>query len=146
MLLTQNQFGRWVVVGNFIVDKIATNYMSLGYVLTLTRGVNERWSWFIENQGYQSDQYSDLTFRGGAAFLIKENIQVDASIGANVKTTPSIIVGGIGLSWRFDANYEDVILRAPKEDKKSKEQKKADKEKAKAKKRVDEVGGEEKTK
>lgn len=145
MILTQNQFGRWVLVGNFIVDKIISNYMSYGYIITVTRGINERWSGFLENQGTKSDFYSDMIFRGGAAFLIKENIQIDASIGANVKDTPSMLTAGIGLSWRFDDNYEDVILRAPGE-KKSKEDKKKDKEKDKAKKRLDGIEGEEKTK
>ncbi|HEX9981119.1 MAG TPA: transporter [Flavobacterium sp.] len=144
MLLTQNQFGRWVLVGNIYVDKIITNYMTYGYVVTVTRGFNDRWSGFIENQGIKSDLYADGIFRLGAAFLIKENIQVDASIGKNIKETPGIITGGIGLSWRFDENYKDVFIRAPEDEKGKDKDKKDKKAKKDKKKRVDEVGGEEK--
>ncbi len=140
MILTQNQFGRWVFVTNLIVDKIASKNMSFGYIVTLTRGFNARWSGFIENQGIQSDYYTDGIIRGGAAYLLWQNIQIDASIGKNIKDTPSILIGGIGLSWRFDDNYEEVLLRAPK-DEKDKEKDKKDKKakKDKAKKRLDEV-------
>lgn len=137
MLITQNQFGKQVLVINIIADKIATDYFSYGYIITLTRGFSPRWSGFLENQGIQGDFYSDGIFRGGAAFLIKENIQVDASIGANYKNTPSLLFGGIGLSWRFDKNYSEIMLRTPKE-KKGKDKKGKDK-KDKTKKRLDEV-------
>ena len=143
MVLTQNQFGKWVVVTNLILDRIATDFQNYGYIITLTRGFNERWSGFIENQAIKGDLYSDVIFRGGAAFLIKENIQVDASIGKNIKDTPSVITGGIGLSWRFDANYNEVILRAPKSEKeKDKDAKDKKAKKDKKKKRLDEVEGE----
>ena len=139
-LLTQNQFGRQVLVINVMADKIATKRESINYVVTLTHGFNSRWSGFIEHQGYISEWYSDAIFRGGAAWLPMENVQVDASIGANIKETPSWLVGGIGISWRFDANYEDVFLRVPKV-KESKEDKKKKKDKDKAKKRLDEIDG-----
>lgn len=138
MVLTQNQFGKWVIVTNLIADKIATDDMSLGGIFTITRGFNERWSGFVEAQVISSDYYKDVVFRTGAAYLIKENIQIDASIGKNMKTTPSIINGGIGISWRFDENYQEVILRAPK-DEKEKDKDKKKKEKDKKKKRIDEV-------
>ncbi len=143
MLLTQHQFNRWVFVTNVYADKLITDFMTYGYVLTLTRGFNQRLSGFIEHQGIKSDFYSDAIFRGGAAYLLWENIQVDASIGANVKNTPSLLTGGIGLSWRFDRNYEEVYLRAPKDEpEKSKNDKK--KEKENKRKRKDAVPTEEK--
>ena len=144
MLLTQHQFNRWVFVTNIYADKVITDFMAYGYILTLTRGFNQRLSGFIEHQGIKSDWYSDGIFRGGAGYLLWENIQVDASIGANVKNTPGLITGGIGLSWRFDDKYEEVYLRKPKEDpEKSKEDKK--KEKAEKRKRKDAVPTEEPT-
>ena len=143
MLLTQHQFNRWVFVTNVYADKLITNYMAYGYILTLTRGFNERLSGFIEHQGIKSDFYSDGIFRGGAAYLLWENIQVDASIGANIKNTPGLVTGGIGLSWRFDDKYEEVYLRQPKDEpEKSKNDKK--KEKEKKRKRKDAVPTEEK--
>lgn len=140
-LITQNQLGRYVLVGNVIADKWGTNRESLDFIVTLTRGFNPRWSGFVECQGYTGDYYSDIIGRGGAAFLIQQNIQIDASIGTNFKNTPSTIIGGIGLSWRFDANYEDVLIRLPGEEKDGKKDKK-DKKKDKEKKRRDEVEGE----
>lgn len=142
VLLTQNQFGRYVLVGNIIADKIGTDYSSYAYIITLTRGFNDRWSGFVENQGIMGDYYSDVIVRGGAAYLIMENVQLDASIGTNFKDTPSLLFAGVGLSWRFDENYSEVMLRTPKE--KSKDDKKKDKKgkKDKSKKRLDEVEGE----
>jgi len=139
-ILTQNQFGRQVLVINVMADRLATKRESIDYVVTLTHGINSRWSAFIEHQGYISDWYSDAIFRGGAAWLPMENVQVDASIGTNIKNTPSVLVGGIGVSWRFDANYEDVMLRIPKEKgKESKADKKKKKDKEKSKKRLDAI-------
>jgi hypothetical protein len=136
MLITQHHFGsRWVWVNNVILDKITTDDAYLGLVSTLTRGFNARWSGFLEFQGVKGDFYSDYLFRGGAAYLIRENIQIDASVSKNIKDTPDIAGASIGLSWRFDANYEKIYLRSTKpiddKDKKGKKDKK--------KKRKDEV-------
>jgi hypothetical protein len=141
MLITQNQFGKFVFVTNIIADKISTDYPSYGYILTLTRGFTPRWTGFLETQAYMSDFYADNVARGGAAYLIQENIQIDANLAINFKNTPSLFVAGIGISWRFDDNYNEVMLRTPKDksekDKKGKDKKGKDKDKSK--KRVDEV-------
>ena len=141
MLITQNQFGKFVFVTNLIADKISTDYPSYGYILTLTRGFTPRWTGFLETQAYLSDFYADNVARGGAAYLIQENIQIDANLAVNFKNTPSLFVAGIGISWRFDDNYNEVMLRNPKDksekDKKGKDKKGKDKDKSK--KRVDEV-------
>ena len=141
MLITQNQFGKFVFVTNFIADKIGTDYPNYGYILTLTRGFTPRWTGFLETQAYMSDFYADNVARGGAAYLIQENIQIDANFGVNFKNTPSILVAGIGISWRFDDNYNEVMLRNPKDksEKGKKGKDKKGKNKDKSKKRVDEV-------
>lgn len=130
MVIAQNHFGsRWVLVTNLAYNKIGTDLASIDYVLTLTRGFNARWSGFIENQGFNGTYYSDGILRAGAAFLFDKSMQVDASIGTNIKNTPGLINGGIGFSWRFDANYQDVKIEkdnGSKMDKKMK--KKAEKE------------------
>lgn len=112
ILITQNLFGdgKWVFVTNFIADYITTDYSGYGYVLTLTRGFNDKWSGFIENQGYKSDLYADAIVRGGAAYLINANLQVDASISTNFKNTPSMLFGGVGVSWRYDARYKETQM------------------------------------
>jgi hypothetical protein len=141
MLITQNQFGKFVFVSNIIADKIGTDYPSYGYIITLTRGFTPRWTGYIENQGFQSDFYADNIIRSGAAYLIRENIQIDVNFGVNFKNTPAILNTGIGISWRFDDNYSEVMLRSSK-DKSAKDKKGKDKKSSstdKSKKRVDEV-------
>ncbi|KIA86304.1 transporter [Flavobacterium sp. AED] len=139
MLITQNHLGdgKWVFVTNIIADYISTDYPSYGYVLTLTRGFNDKWSGFIENQGFKSDFYSDAIVRGGAAYLLNKDMQIDASISTNFKDTPTVLYGGVGFSWRYDANYQEVRMSIDSGgDKKSKSVKKAEK---KNKKRKDEI-------
>ena len=113
ILITQNHLGdgKWVFVTNIIGDYIGTDFPSYGYVLTLTRGFNDKWSGFIENQGFKSDFYSDAIIRGGAAYLLNKDMQIDASISNSLKNTPSILYGGIGFSWRYDANYKEVRMK-----------------------------------
>ncbi|WP_333601342.1 transporter [Flavobacterium sp.] len=139
MVITQNQFGKhWVFVTNIIADKISTKYPSYGVIATMTRGFNMRWSGMLEFQGYKSDYYADTVFRLGAAYLVRENIQLDASVSKNVKETPAIAYANIGASWRFDSNYETNYKRVKnKKDDKDKKDKKSKKDKGK--KRKDEV-------
>lgn len=111
-LILQNHLGdgSWVFVTNVIYNYIGTDYPSLSYILTLTKGINDKWSAFVENQGIKSDFYSDAIVRGGAAYLINKNLQVDASISGNFKNTPSVLYGGVGVSWRYDGSYKEVRL------------------------------------
>lgn len=139
MLITQNHFGdgRWVLVSNIIADYITTDYSGYGYVLTLTRGFNQKWSGFVENQGYKSDLYSDAILRGGAAYLLAGNMQIDASISTNFKNTPSVLYGGIGFSWRYDAKYKEEQMQFGKEKKSKSKKSKADQIKEKDQKEID---------
>ncbi|MDI1255958.1 MAG: transporter [Flavobacterium sp.] len=137
MVITQNQFnGGYVVVTNIIADKITSDFPSYGLILTVTKGINEKWSAFLETQGYKSDYYADMLLRGGAAYLLRENFQIDGSLAFNMKDTPSIFYGGVGISWRFDKNYKPVLIRSGKDKDKDK---KGKKDKKKKKKRKDEV-------
>jgi hypothetical protein len=131
ILIAQNHFGdgTWVFVTNIIADYIGTDYPSYGYGITLTKGFNRKWSGFIENQGYKSDFYSDAIVRGGAAFLIHDDMQIDASISSSLKTTPSILYGGIGFSWRYDANYKEVRMKVDSGDSDKKAKRRAKKTK-----------------
>lgn len=139
MVIAQNHFGtRWVMVTNIFYDKFTTDYKSLGYILTLTRGFNPKWSGFIENQGIKGDYYADSIFRIGAAYLLQNNLQVDASISKNFKDTPDILYGGVGLSWRFDKKHKPVKIENDEEGGKRVDKKKKEK---KEKKRKDEVEG-----
>lgn len=141
MLITQNIFGNnYVFVTNIYLDKLGTDFESLEYIITLTKAVNDNWSVFLENKGIKGDYYADAIFRGGAAYLVNKNLQLDASFSKNYKGTPAITYGGIGLSWRSDTKYKEVLIRTKKDDKKKDKSKKGkDKEKDKKKKRLDEV-------
>ena len=138
VLIGQNHLGdgSWVFVTNIIGDYIGTDFPTYGYGITLTKGFNKKWSGFIENQGYKSDFYSDSILRGGAAFLVHNNLQLDASISSSLKDTPSILYGGIGFSWRYDAKYKEVRMSIDDSSTKSKTQKKVEK---KNKKRKDQI-------
>ena len=140
MLITQNHLGdgKWVFVTNIIADYISTDFPSYGYVLTLTRGFNDKWSGFIENQGFKSDFYSDAIVRGGAAYLLNKDMQIDASISTNFKDTPSVLYGGVGFSWRYDANYQEVRMSIDTGDNSQTKAEKKAKSKA-SKKRKDEI-------
>jgi hypothetical protein len=136
MLITQNHLGdgTWVFVTNIIADYVSTDYPTYGYVFTLTKGFNEKWTGFVENQGFKSDFYSDAIVRGGAAYLLNNDMQIDASISTNFKDTPTVLYGGIGFSWRYDANYKELRMSLDEGgNKKSKSQKKAEKKNKKRK-------------
>ena len=92
-------------------------------------------------QAYKSDYYADNIIRLGAAFLVRENIQIDASISKNIKDTPAIVMGGFGVSWRFDQNYERSLLRDTHalDAKKSKDKKDKKAKKGKGNRRKDEI-------
>jgi hypothetical protein len=131
MLIAQNHLGdgSWVFVTNIIADYIGTDFPSYGYGITLTKGFNKNWSGFIENQGYMSDFYSDAIVRGGAAYLLHKDMQIDASISTSLKDTPSILYGGIGFSWRYDANYKEVRMKVDTGDSDKKARRRAEKTK-----------------
>lgn len=130
MLITQNILPRsCVLVTNVFMDQYKTSMQTLGYVVTLTKGFNDHWSGFIENRGLKNDYYSDGIFTGGAAYLLSNNIQIDASVSRNYKDTPKLLYIGIGASWRFDGNHDEVLYRVPNKDKGKKEKVKTKKRK-----------------
>lgn len=131
ILIAQNHLGdgSWVFVTNIIADYIGTDFPSYGYGITLTKGFNKKWSGFIENQGYMSDFYSDAIVRGGAAYLLHNDMQIDASISTSLKDTPSILYGGIGFSWRYDASYKEVRMKIDTGDSDKKAKRRAEKTK-----------------
>jgi len=108
MIATQNHFtANWVLVMNFIYDKFTSDDPLFNYIITLTHALpDHRYSIFVEHQGYKSDAYGDGIFRGGTARLFSKNLQVDASLGINIKDTPSRFFGSIGVSYRID-NHSD---------------------------------------
>ena len=110
IIATQSHFlGTWVFVTNFSLKKFLSEFDEKSYILTLTHTFNPVWSVYIENQGVYSERYSDNFFRTGAAYLVGDNLQVEATIGTNTKTTPSFFSLNAGASYRLDfhKDYKD---------------------------------------
>ena len=140
-IATQNNWGSWVFVTNIIGERITEDMPSYSYILTLTHTFNAKLSAFLENQGISSDFYADQLFRGGAAYLINQDFQVDASFLMNFKDTPSRLYGRIGVSYRIDLHKQDEFIED--KGKAGRDKKKEEKGKKKKKKRKDGVDFEE---
>uniref|UniRef100_UPI00404B501B transporter n=1 Tax=Flavobacterium sp. TaxID=239 RepID=UPI00404B501B len=139
VIMQSNVIQDWVLVGNIILDKFTTKSPSYGGILTVTRGINPRLTSFLELKAIKSDYYADGILTGGAAWLVSDKIQLDASLSKNIKNTPSLFYGGVGFSWRFDDYYEPVIVSYETE--KEKEIKEKIKDKSG---KVEQIGGPEK--
>ena len=103
VLITQNNFaGGWVVVTNFMLDRIGSDQTDLNYILSLTHSFNPKWVMFAETQGIKSDFYADNLFRIGAGYLLGKNLQLDTALTFNTKDTPSVLNISFGVSYRID--------------------------------------------
>ncbi|KJD32748.1 hypothetical protein PW52_15430 [Tamlana sedimentorum] len=110
MIATQHNFtSGFVFVVNLIKDRIGTEQSDFQYILTLTRSISPKWVLFIETQGIKSDFYADNLFRGGGAFLLSKNFQLDTAITLNMKDTPSVFNATIGASYRLDFHRDKEI-------------------------------------
>jgi len=112
------------LVLNFVGNNMASIHAQYSYILSLTHNLyDDRWSIFVENEGITSDYYKDSLIRLGASYLINEDFQINASIGASWKTTPTRYFGGIGLSYRFYDRHKDIeyIEKMKARDKQNKE-------------------------
>ena len=111
MLATQSQLTpKSVLVINIIYDRIATDFPELSYLISYSRAFrNPKWSIFIENQGIDSDRYSDILLRAGVSHLFSKKFQADVSLGGNFKNSPSRYFGNLGISYRLDFHKDDPI-------------------------------------
>ncbi len=108
MIATQSKITpRIVFISNIAYDRIQSPYPEMSYLISLSYAFrNPKWSTFVENQGIQSDRYSDVLLRAGVAHLLKEDLQVDINMGASFKNTPSRIFITAGMSYRFDFHQD----------------------------------------
>lgn len=104
MVATQSRLSpRFVLISNLAYDRIGTDFPEMSYIISLSHAFrNPKWSVFVENQGIDSDRYSDVLLRGGVAHLFTEELQADLNLGASFKNTPSRIFISAGVSYRFD--------------------------------------------
>lgn len=112
-LLLQNDFtDRLVVLTNLIADKYTTDDEFYKYIVTMTYAINEQWSFFIENQGrYQEKFAPKYQFGTGLAYLINENLQIDASARTNFFDDYSYYYFSTGVAWRLDRHYDTFIMK-----------------------------------
>ena len=126
-IITQNNWGRWVWVNNIIADRITSNFPSYSWITTMTHSFNPKIAGFVEFQLINGDLYADNLIRGGGAYLITKNLQVDISGLINFKDTPSRWNVATGLSWRLDLHKKDEKIEdtSGDEDKDGKKKKKS---------------------
>lgn len=110
MVATQSRLTpRFVLITNIAYDRIGTDFPEWSYLVSITHAFrNPRWSVFVENQGIDSDRYSDVLLRSGIAYLLSKNFQADLLLGASFKNTPSRIFIAGGISYRLD-NHQDKL-------------------------------------
>lgn len=110
MIATQNNFaGGWVLVMNFIKDRIGSDYYDFEYIVTLTHSFDPQWVVFGETQGIKGDFYSDNLIRFGGAYLWTPNFQLDTAVTFNTKDTPSVFSVNFGASYRLDFHEDKEI-------------------------------------
>jgi hypothetical protein len=110
MVATQHNFvGGWVLVMNFLKDRIGSDQSDFQYLVTLTKSINQQWVVFGETQGIQSDFYADNLFRFGGAYLWSKDFQLDTALTVNTKDTPSVFNVSLGASYRFDMHQDKEI-------------------------------------
>ena len=114
-MITQNNWGRWVLVLNVIADKLTEEYRSYAGIATITHTISENFAIFGEYQGIKGDIYADDLLRGGAAYLVGDNFQFDVSGLVNFKDTPSRWQVAAGVSYRFDLHKVDEFLEESNE-------------------------------
>ncbi len=101
-------------VSNIIVENAESNdFRSFGYIATLSYGFNQKWSVFLENQGYfRKYKEIDLDFdrddfvtRTGVTYLLHNNLQLDLAVGTTFGSEPLKLIGQAGVSWRNHKKY-----------------------------------------
>lgn len=111
MIALQQHFAPgWVLNTNLIADKMTTDTPAYGYITTLTHSFSNNWALFAEHQGFWKDSNDKFIARGGVAYLINKNCQVDASYFRNLDNLPTEQLVSLGLSWRMDKNHNPVKL------------------------------------
>jgi hypothetical protein len=110
MVATQHNFvGGWVLVMNFLKDRIGSDQSDFQYLVTLTKSINQQWVVFGETQGIKSDFYADNLFRFGGAYLWSKDFQLDTALTLNTKDTPSVFNLSLGASFRLDFHQDKEV-------------------------------------
>ena len=111
MAATQSRLSpRFVLITNFAYDRIGTDFPEFSYLISVSHAFrNPRWSVFLENQGIDSDRFSNIILRSGLAYLIHEDFQADMSISYGFGNNPSSAFVTGGVSYRLDFHQDKPI-------------------------------------
>lgn len=142
VLTTQSNFaGYWVLITNWGYNRIATDYPEMSYIITLVHSFksNSRLSVFVENQGIKNDVYADVLAKGGIAYLLGRDWQIDLSLGGSFKNTPSQGYTSLGVSFRIDKHVDEVKTNKEKSNKELSTGKRKKKKKKKKTKKIKEI-------
>jgi hypothetical protein len=112
-VLLQNDFtDRLVLLTNLIADKITSEEQYYSYIVTMTYAINEKWSYFVENQGKIYEDFApEQQFGTGLAYLFSPNLQIDASARTNFFDDYSYLYVTAGFSWRLDRHQDSFISK-----------------------------------
>jgi len=111
-VFTQNDLTeRWIVLMNFIADKLFTDDQESSFILTSTYALNPKISVFGEGQlFYRANVPNDFQFGAGGAYLINPNLQVDLSARMIYdERFDSSYLFNTGISWRMDRHKDKII-------------------------------------
>lgn len=114
-VITQNNWGPWVLVTNLIADRIGDVSPTYSAIITVTHSFSSKFAAFGEFQTLISDIYSDELLRGGFAYLFHPDLQGHISGLVNFKDTPSRWQAAAGVSFRFDWHEQDEFLPTAEE-------------------------------
>ena len=109
-VISQNNWGPWVLVTNLIADRIGDVSPTYSGIVTVTHSFSSKFAVFGEFQTLISDIYSDELLRGGFAYLLHPDLQAQISGLVNFKDTPSRWQIAGGFSYRFDWHKQDEFL------------------------------------
>lgn len=111
VLLQNDITDRLVILTNLIADDYSSDNEFYAYIVTMTYAINQQWSYFVENQGRYQDLYApQYQFGTGLAYLVNENLQIDASARTNFFDDYSYYYFSTGFSWRLDRHYDTFTL------------------------------------
>lgn len=110
-LITQHNWtGSWVLVMNFIADKVSEDNPTFAGIFTLTHAFTPKFAGFLEYQGIISNIYADDLARTGVAYLVSDDLQFDISGMLNIKDTPKRWQVAAGVSYRLDMHKQDEFI------------------------------------
>ncbi len=109
-ILLQNEFSdKLNVITNFHYDYIGTDFSQFSYIVTGTYNFDDYWSGFAEIQGIFEEYEKKTNIGAGAAYLFNENLQLNASVRANLQQDEIGFYTSVGVSYRINKHKDKFI-------------------------------------